>query len=160
MYLALEDLSHDPELAQALGNMVVAWANAEITLFSTFSRVANIGLNMAMESYHRIPTFESRVKFTLALVDEWQTADFDKAAIGTTIEKLGKLAKTRNEWVHGDWCALRDKSKTVVFNHRRSPDDPRRTKSVKAHDVRDHCAAVNRRANDLANFIKRDELDP
>lgn len=111
-----------------------------------------------MESYHRIPTFESRVKFTLALVQEWQTTEFDKAAITTAIEKLAKLASTRNEWVHGDWCTLKDKSETVVFNHRRPPDGQGRRKPVKAHDVLDHCAAVNRRAYELATLIKQGEL--
>ena len=82
---ALEDLSHDPKLANALGNMVVAWAHAEIIVFSTFARVADIGLNMAMESYYRIPTFESRVKFVLALLSQWQTKKYDKEKLVVNI---------------------------------------------------------------------------
>jgi hypothetical protein len=153
-YFALEDLSHDSKLAEALGNMVVAWAHAEIRLFSTFARITGIGLNMAMESSARIPTFESRTKFLLALLQEWETDEFDKEAIAAAVEGLVKLAKTRNHWVHGDWCAPKDKSATVVFDHRTEPNSPRRRKPVKAHDVMNHCEAVRTRAAELAKLIQ------
>lgn len=158
-YLALEDLSHDPNLAEALGNMVVAWAHAEIMLFSTFARIADIGLNMAMESSARIPTFESRTKFILALLEEWEAGEFDKAAISAAVGGLTKLSKTRNHWVHGDWCATRDKSETVIFDHRAAADSPRRRKPVKAHDVMNHCGAVRLRAAELGKLIKHKELE-
>jgi hypothetical protein len=157
-YVALEDLSHDPKLAQALGNMIVAWAHAEIMLFSTFARVAGIGLNMAMESSARIPTFESRTKFILALLREWETDEFDKDAISTSVKKLTALAKTRNHWVHGDWCATRDRTEVVIFDHRASLDSERRKKPVKAHDVMNHCEAVKLRASELAKLIKYEQL--
>jgi len=157
-YNALEDLAHDPKLAEALGNMVVTWAYAETVLFSTFARVTGIGLNMAMESIARIPTFESRAKFILALVNQWETDKFDRDAIATAVEKLAKKAGTRNHWVHGDWCANRAKTATVIFDHRQPHDSPKRTKPVKAHDVADHCKAVKNRAAELAALIKWDEL--
>lgn len=155
---ALEDLSHDPKLAEALGNMVIVWAHAEIMLFSTFSRVAGIGLNMAMESWHRIPTFESRVKFIVALIGEWKTDQFNAAEVAEAVTKLGKLARTRNHWVHGDWCADDDTKETIIFDHRAALDSPARSKTVKAHDVLDHCEAVKRRAKALGRIIKWTEL--
>lgn len=158
-YRSIENLSHDPKLAEALGNMVVAWAHAEIMLFSTFARVADIGLNMAMESYARIPTLESKVKFTLALLQEWKTKEFDPTAIAEAVEKLGKLAATRNDWVHGDWCADSEKKTIVVFNHRVALDSARRKKPVKAHDVQHHTQTVLERANHLGDLIRLGGLD-
>ena len=157
-YNALEDLSHDPKLAEALGNMVVAWAYAETVLFATFARVTGIGLNMAMESIARIPTFESRTRFILALLNEWETDKFDRDAIATAVEKLAKKAGTRNHWVHGDWCANRAKTETVIFDHRQPHASSKRKKLVKAHDVSDHCEAVSRRTVALAELIKWKEL--
>jgi hypothetical protein len=46
-FYTLQDLSHDPKLAAALGHMVVAWAHAEDILLSAFSRIAGIRLNMS-----------------------------------------------------------------------------------------------------------------
>jgi len=157
-YYALEDLSHDAKLAEALGTMVVAWARAEITIFCTFARVTDIGLNMAMESYYRIPTFESRVKFVLALIGEWKTSSYDKDAITTALEKLAKLASTRNHWVHGDWCANPNKTETVIFNHRIHTASSDRRKPVKAADVANHCATVRKRRQALANLIDEKSL--
>lgn len=138
--------------------MVVAWAHAENMMFSTFARVAGIGLNMAMESYLSLPTFESRTKFILALIAEWEVADFDAKATAEAVQKLAKLAATRNAWVHGDWCASGGKKETVVFNHRVPAESVRRRKPVKAHDIMDHVSAVKKRAKALGSLIKWDEL--
>jgi hypothetical protein len=158
-YRALEDLSHDPKLAEALGNMLVAWAHAEILIICTFARVTGIGLNMALEAYHRISNFESRIKFTLALIPEWRTDKFNKDEIATAVEKLAKLSKVRNHWVHGDWCANAGKTETVVFDHRSPLTSPKRRKPVKTADVLNHCAAVKERAAKLGELIRWTELD-
>jgi hypothetical protein len=158
-YQNILDLKHDPKLAEALGNMVVAWAYAETAIFYTFARVTDVGLIMAQESIARIPTFESRVKFVLALVHEWRSGTYDKPAVTTAIEKLAKLASARNHWMHGHWAASEDKTKTVVFNARAHRDSTARIKPVKATDVLQHCEAVKARADQLADLIKWEELD-
>jgi hypothetical protein len=156
----IKDLSHDPKLAQALGNMVVAWAYAEVMPFATLARITGIGLNMAMIGHYRIPTFESRVKFTLALLSQWETAEFDKAQIETAIEKLAGLASTRNHWVHGDWCANKEKTETIIYNQRASIGSKDRRKPIKAADVENHSEAVNKRSVALGELIRWRELKP
>ena len=52
------------------------------------------------------------------------TDDFDKEAIVGAIDKLAKLARTRNHWVHGDWCAPEDMSETVIFDMRAKDGTP------------------------------------
>jgi hypothetical protein len=158
-YFALQDLSHDPKLAEALGNMVIAWAHAEIMIFATFARATGIGLNMAMESFARIPTFEARVKFVRAILGEWQPATYDAEAISEAVAKLAKLASTRNHWIHGDWCARADKSETVIFNHRVHHTHDKRRKPVKAADVMDHCRAVKERFRELGTLINYAQLE-
>lgn len=159
-FYTLHDLSHDPELAAALGNMVIAWAHAEHILVSALSRISGIRLNMSLAGYYRIPTFESRVKFILALIPDWETDKFDKDAIAKAIEKLSKLAATRNHWLHGDWCTNKDRTLTVIFNHRVPLDSSERRKPVKEADVKNHCEAVNGRANTLFNLIDFASLQP
>jgi len=138
--------------------MVVAWAYAETVLFSTFARATGIGLNMAMESIARISTFESRTKFILAIVSEWETDEFDADAVATAVEKLAKLSGARNHWVHGDWCTNRAKTETVIFDHRQPHASLKRKKPVKAHDVAVHCEALKRRAAALATLIRWEDL--
>jgi hypothetical protein len=159
-YYSLEDLSHDPKLAEALGNMVVTWAYAENTLLQVISRVTGAGLNMALAGYYRIPTFESRTKFLLAIISEWDTSHYDKDAIILRIEKLGKLASTRNRWVHGDWCSDLQKASTIIFNHRADENSPDRRKPVKGADVTNHCQAVLKWTKELAQLIDTHSLKP
>jgi len=107
---ALTDLSHDPKLAEALGNMVIAWAYAEESLIGALSRISGMSLNKAQAGFYRIPTFESRIKFIRALITEWNTKEFNTAAIDTAIDKLSHLSSARNHWVHGCWLATDDYS--------------------------------------------------
>jgi hypothetical protein len=158
--LALRDLSHDPALAEALGNMVVAWAYAEETLIFSLARVADINLNMALAGLHRLPTFESRIKFIRALISEWKPpVGFDKEAIDNAILKLSQLAGTRNHWLHSGWLSSEDKTEAYVFDYRAPLDSPRRRKPVKAVDVSHHVATVLRRADDLNRLIQVAGLD-
>jgi hypothetical protein len=158
-YYTLEDLSNDPKLAEALGNMVAAWAGAEVTLISTLARITGMPLNMAQAGYYRIPTFEARVKFIRALMTEWKTDLFNTEGIDLAIQKLSKLASTRNHWIHGDWCASDDEKEIVVFDHRADPDSSHRRKPVKAADVTNHCKAVLGRARDLAALVRSEDLE-
>lgn len=88
-YFGLRDLSHAPDLAAALGNMIVAWAYAEHTLLQVISRVTGAGLNMSLAGYFRIPTFEARTKLILALLSEWSASHYDKEVIITRVRNLG-----------------------------------------------------------------------
>jgi hypothetical protein len=153
----LRDLDHDPALAAALGNMVVAWAHAETVLLGTLARVSGSRLNMIQAGYYRIPTFEARVKFLQGLITEWNTEKFDKSVISAAIDKLSKLASTRNHWIHGDWCLIVHTKETVIYDQRAALGSPR-CKPVKAADVASHCEAVIRRASDLNSLIDWDSL--
>jgi hypothetical protein len=158
-YRTISGLAHDPELAAALGDMIVVWAYAETILINTTTRVLGSNLNKIQAGYYRIPTFEARVKYLNALIEHWKPEPrFDKNKIAKAVERLSKLAITRNEWVHGDWCAAEDGSHVVVFNHRVPGSSPRRTKPVKAHDVEHHVNTVRTRARELFHLIDHDSL--
>jgi hypothetical protein len=154
----LRNLDHNPAIAGALGNMVIAWAHAETMLVLTLARITGIGVNMALTGYYRIPTFEARVKFLKALLSEWNTQDFDRDEIVAAIDKLSKLSRTRNHWVHGDWCANQAKTETVIFDQRSAVDAPDRRKIVKASDINHHSETVLKRTDALANLINIDAL--
>lgn len=158
MYYTLKDLDHAPEIAAALGNMIVAWAHADQMLIFALARISGMTIHMAQDGYHRLPTFEARVKFLKAIADEWQPEDFDKPAILQGIDKLAKLARSRNHWVHGDWCAPDDRSSTVVFDMRAKDGTPDRRKTVKAHDIDHHRQRVIERADELGELIRITEI--
>ncbi|HVV33035.1 MAG TPA: hypothetical protein VHC73_07390 [Vitreimonas sp.] len=154
-YFNIDNLDHDPKLAQALGNMLVAWAFGEYTLVSTLAAVFDIDTNMAWVAYYRVPTFEARVKMIRAAITEWKPAPrYDKEAIDNAIEKLSKLSMTRNGWVHGDWCADGKRTATVIFDARKAAEADGRRKDMKVADVITHCGAVRLRANALLDLLR------
>lgn len=144
----LWDLSHNPELARALGDMVVIWARAESGLAFVLAEVTGMDVNMAQHGYYRIPTFEARVKFILALIEEWGVPEPRRKAFTTAVSKLAGLADARNRWVHGIWCIERPANTTVTFHLRAAPQKGRRL-PVKVADVRNHVQAVRNRVEEL-----------
>jgi hypothetical protein len=153
VYDDISDVDHDPELAAALGNVMVVWAFAETALVLALSRVTGVSVIRATRSYYRIPTFESRVKFIRALLEGWSHPAFDNAAIDDAISKISSLSGTRNKWVHGVWVKRTDSNVTAVFNYRAPDDHQDRVKPVKAHDVSLHCETVRKRARDLLMWV-------
>lgn len=153
-YYTLRSLAHDRELAAALGDMIIAWAAAEKSIIGTQARILGVGLNIIQAGFYRFPTFEARIKFTRAILTEWKTDQFDKAAIDKAIEKLSALSTARNHWIHGDWCGRQIPSdiEVVIFDHRSPTDSPKRRKPVKAADICNHTEAVNKRAKHLAEL--------
>lgn len=152
-YDDLSNLDHDKRTAIALGNLIVVWAYAEATLSFCLAEVFSIDANMAIASYYRIPTFESRVKFLTAALATWKPKPgLDKDKIETAIEKLSKLAKPRNDWVHNVWCIDRATKETVIFDYRK-PVSVERRKVIKAHDIEFHCKTVRQRTTDLQSLL-------
>jgi hypothetical protein len=163
VYNDLENLDHDKKLAVALGNLVIIWARAESALVGVLARVTGMNINTAMLSYYRIPTFDVRAKFLQTLLGEWKPekdhkpGQFDKVAIAKEVDGLRGLSAARNDWVHGVWCANKDKSETVIFDFR-APEDKGRRKPVKAPDVDNHVAAVLKRELEIERLIDRGSM--
>jgi hypothetical protein len=69
-YVDIDNLGHAPDLAAALGNMVVAWARAETAIVKAYAVVTEMHYNVAAAAYYNIPTFESRTKALLAMIQD------------------------------------------------------------------------------------------
>lgn len=145
------DLDHDPELAEALGTLLIAWAAAESRMVWVFSRVCQLDINRANEAYHQMPTFDSRIKVLRALLATWRTKKYKADEIARVLARLSRLSKTRNSWVHGHWMKGEDSDRTVVVNFRAKPED--RGKIVKVSDVENHIEAVRDQVERLCELV-------
>lgn len=151
-YYDISNLDHAPELASALGNLVVAWANAEVALAFAFAAACGINANLAHFGYYRIPTFEARTKVIRAMLLECKSTKYDTEAIFKAVTKLNGLAKARNDWIHGIWSLDRDTNQTVTFDFR-AQEHKGRVKPVKAADVLNHVEAVRARTKELRDLL-------
>lgn len=133
----INSLKSHPDVAMALGEMVIAWANAETAIMFSMCAVCGVSTDMAHFGYYRIPTFEARVKFITAMIPQWETTRYNKEAIAKAIDQISGLSLTRNNWVHGVWSEDNTTKGLVVFNFR-ARENKGRNKPVKAHDINDH----------------------
>ena len=148
-YEDIDNLDHEPDIAIALGNMVVAWARAESALINVFAAVSGMHIDMATAAYFRIPSFEARIKILQAMIPEWEADGSKRDAMLEVITKLSKLAAARNKWIHGVWSATRDLSETVVFNFRTSSNEVGRRLVIRVNDIDTHVNAVRGRTHDM-----------
>ncbi len=146
----LSDLDHDPAIAAALGNMVVAWASADATLAHAYGFVLGIDANIATAGYYRIPTFESRIKVLKAYITASELPLDLKTDLTKAVDKLSSLAKSRNDWIHGLWGLSADKKMTVVFDYRLPGEQ--KCRPVKAADIKNHVEAVWFRSDHIAEL--------
>jgi hypothetical protein len=154
----LTTLKNFPEIAAALGEMVIAWANAEIGLIGALTRVSGSdNLNQMQRAYYHLPTFDTRIKYIRSLIPYWKTSTFDKDAIDKCVERIGKLAAARNHWIHADWCVDTELRRPITFNHRTSAPEAHKT-VVRAHDILNHVEAVRSRNQELQTLVDMDDL--
>lgn len=150
----LDNLDHDPELAAALGNMIVAWARAETALVNVFALVTAVDFNMASVACYRIPSFEARCKVIQALLEVWPLhPPTRRVALAKHVQKLKNLAAARNRWVHGLWCLEERTGKTVLFDLRQPESESKRRRIVKANDVLNHTKAVRLRTEAIDELV-------
>jgi hypothetical protein len=144
-YTKSDSLDHAPDIAKAIGDMVVAWSAAEQGLVSVLTIITGTGYGMAATTYYSMPAFDGRVRLikNLLRVDCEQTPEVD--ALLKAIEGLRGLSGTRNSYIHGDWAVSLDRKETVIFNHMELLGTPGRKKTVRASDIIDHSKAVSRR---------------
>jgi hypothetical protein len=152
-YSGLRDLNHDRELAATLGDMVIAWSNAENALVNVFYKITNVSWAMAAAGYYRIPSFEARTKTIRAMLCEWNTEVYDPGAIYRAVLKLNSLSKFRNDLVHGSWAQAYGSGETVIFDYRERPDAAKRYRPVKSADIKNHVEAVHRRTDQLSALM-------
>lgn len=139
-FIALHNLDHDPELAKALGDMAVAWSSAEFALQIILSKATGVKWPMIDDIYYLCPTFESRTKMIRAAVNSWSTTTYDKASLTDAINRLAKLATTRNRLVHARWVVSMDRKRSYIMDMRKPLWE--RRKQITANAVNEHVKAV------------------
>ncbi|MCW4116407.1 hypothetical protein NPA31_015700 [Aurantimonas sp. MSK8Z-1] len=153
-YNDLDALPNNPDIAEALGNVMIVWAYAEAALSFAFASIAGMPINMALAGFYRIPTFEARTNTLLAFSQEWTPDKPEKKDQAVKlIENLKRLSKTRNDWVHGIWCQANRTGEIVTFHLRAPESSGRRRKPIKAHDINDHVQHVRASAEKLRGIF-------
>jgi len=148
MYEDLDSLDHDPELAQALGSMLAAWARAETTLVHAYAVATGLHLNLCSAAYYKIPTFEARAKVLLALIEERPDPFPERGTLMKAVSGLVALAPTRNRWVHAVWVSKAGSTLTHVFNMGKDGKS-RVAQQITGNAVRQHVLAVQAKAREI-----------
>ena len=152
-YESLVNLNHDPDLALALGNLIIVWSDVERSLVVVLHNVLGIHMDRCAEMFYSLPNFEARIRLISTLLSSWKPTNADRDEIGKKVEKLRGCAAARNGWVHGNWVITNDHKTTYVFNMREPNDSTKKRKPTHAADVRNHNSAVLKIVADLYKLL-------
>jgi hypothetical protein len=153
VFESIRDLSHDRELAASIGDMIIAWAQAEQALSDIMHRITGMSYAMVLDVMTRITTFESKIKTVALLITRWCEASDDSKAVLEAVQKLSKLSATRNAIVHASYAVTFDKKLTVAFDFREPEASAHRRRVIKAHDVKAHVSLVQDRTWKLIQLV-------
>jgi hypothetical protein len=148
------DLRHDLELAAELGNMIVSWSYAEAALADTMSYATGMTSSLTLDLMSAAPTFDSKLRMTRTIVSRHVSSEAVRTKIIRELDALSRLAKTRNDFVHGSWAKSPDSKVTVTFDRRQEAGKPGRRKHLKASDVLGHSSAVAERSAALRRIVQ------
>ncbi|MFO1090601.1 MAG: hypothetical protein U1E46_13595 [Hyphomicrobiales bacterium] len=151
----LADLNHDKPLAEALGQMVVAWSNAEQALVSVKALLSHShSYPEVQEAYYRDFSFKKRIGNLREEVLAWTGQGYDKAALLAAIDGLQGAAGTRNRFVHGTWLWQNGSGITYVTDHRKDTGEPDRLTPINAFDIEHHVQEVRRNAETIWALLR------
>ena len=144
IYHPIWSATDDQELATAIGDVILAWTQAEYDLVAMLAAMLDIPFNRASQLYHKIPNFRGRVQALYALMA--CTDGFEQ--LRPFIAKLSSLSKTRNAIVHGAFIRAHDGSEIRRVRLDEPTQNDNRSVVTKAHDIHQHADTV--RANCIA----------
>jgi hypothetical protein len=147
-YSILHNAINAPELAQALGDMILAWSYAERHMSTCFAVMLNSSLYKASRLYQKLPNYRSRTQALCMLIE--LHPEFEP--IKGDVLKLSSLSKTRNDWVHGGFIKGHGEIRAINLDEGLGSD--KRSKPIKAADITNHAKAVRERSEALNAVLK------
>lgn len=151
-YFATASLDYAPDIAKALGEIIIAWSYSEFVTLALFQSLTDRSYGECAAIFGSIPTFDGRVRLIKNIAKSSGKKD-EHERIFTALEGLRGLGATRNSYVHQSWTANADGTETVTFNYLEPKGSPGRRREIKAHDLLNHAEAVRRKATNLCNEI-------
>lgn len=150
LYAPVWNALNAPEIATALGDMILAWSRAEHEQIVAFSIILTVPEHAGSRLYQKLPNFRSRTQALLTLVECYP--EFD--ALKRHILKLSKLSKTRNGIVHGKIISGNGRKDVRLIDQNEPLDSPSRSRPIKAADISNHADAVRRCCDEMHGTIR------
>lgn len=148
--------AENPELASAIGDVILAWTQAEWELVGMMAAMLGVSHTKASSLYHQISNFHGRTQALYALVETSEGFD----GLKPFIAKFSKLSKRRNEIVHGLYISEFGTDKLYRAKMDESHDHPRRSVQTKPNDiaqhaqrVREECERLRRDGKNIPGYI-------
>lgn len=138
IYRPIQSAEDHPSLATAIGDVILAWTEAESIQVAMLAAMLNVPHHKGSQLYHQIPNFRARTKTLYAMATV--TEGFDE--LTPFIARFSRLSKTRNEIVHGAF--IQEWGGTELRRVRLDEPIGSKNRSIitKPNDIKQHADAV------------------
>lgn len=125
-------------LARAIGDVILAWSNAEYAQVGMMAAILGLSHNRASTLYYQYSNFRSRTKALRAIMED--APEF--LPLKPYVEKFSALSHTRNQIVHGVYIQEIGSSKIYRARMDEPRQSSRRSIVTKPNDIQQHADAV------------------
>lgn len=149
----LTDLDHNQNIASALAKTIILWSLVETHLKGLFIFLTGIGFVETDGIFVNITGLHSKIQILKTLVSRTALTERQKKTIISALNKVSRLAKTRNKYVHHTWWLDEDRKRIVLMNSKFKPGEKGYLTNVNAGNITTHNKAVQRCSNALIDIF-------
>jgi hypothetical protein len=117
------NLNSQPQYAEQLGHISVAWANLEWQLYLLFENMSGSPPAIARSIFYAIDSNRGRREMISGIAGVLLDSQSDKDILDDILRRIGKTAGQRNKYVHDTWGAAETVNQEV-FQMRMSESGP------------------------------------
>lgn len=138
IYRPIWSAADNADLANAIGDVILAWTAAEYDLVAMMAAILNVPFAQASQAYHQISNFRSRTHSIYALIACAEGFEGFKPFVA----KYSRLSKTRNGIVHGGFIQSLTSPEIRRIRLNEPSESEHRSIVTKPDDIRQHALAV------------------
>ena len=138
IYHPIWSAEDNADLANAIGDVILAWTAAEFDLVAMMAAMLNVPFAQASQAYHQISNFRGRTHSIYALIACSKGFEGFKPFVA----KYSRLSKTRNGIVHGGFIQSKASPEIRRIRLNEPSDSHHRSIVTKPNDIRQHANAV------------------
>lgn len=151
-YAVIDSLTSDPGLAQALGDLTIAWAATERSVFFAFWVASGVDQAKAFNIYESMSGPKARGDLIASLFELDKPSHPKFSDLIATIMTINELAKERNDFTHRTWTKNHAGEYALLdarFRRRRAE-----VRSITVENVRSVAERLRQASSDIMTLVQ------
>lgn len=150
-------LDNEPQHAEQLGHICVAWANLEWNLYVLFEHICGSPPAIARSVWNAIESTRGRREMISGIGKTLIDNESEKNILDDILRRIGKTSGQRNKYIHDTW-GVASTQKHEIFQLRDQSSDTKKMEQVTIPDMKATTEHIRKLSDEVHQFRAR--IDP